>query len=254
MLKKRPAAKGSLMMGMIPAGLKINPQAERLVQEYWRRNAAAVAAFMQFKFAEQRKPLPDDHPLNWHLKVHGTNFLQGFKHAADVQREIRKALAPALDALADGELGGDAVKNLLDMFSTLEGMPYRYDWKGSEWQRRPAVSIDTLRDHWLAILAELFDSGKLNLLAHCRHCGTIFRTKGIGRYAKYCERHSQEATQERLKKSGYFRELYENKKRMGIERARRLTNQGVVGKALLAKLKLFHVGKTILRREGLWNE
>src|SRR5262249_41511924 len=157
--------------------------------------AAAVAVFMEFKFAEQRKPLPDNHLLCWHLKVHGANSPQGFKHAVDVQRKLKEGLAPALDALADSQLDSDAVKSLLDMFSTLKGTPYHYQWNGNEWQRWPTVSIDTLRNHWLAIIAQLFDSDKLNLLAHCRHCGKIFRTKGVGRYAKYCKRHSQEATQ-----------------------------------------------------------
>jgi hypothetical protein len=239
-----------LLMGMLPAGLKVN---NRVFQEALKQNASVVAAFLEFKFSEQKKPLPEEHPLYWHLSVHGVNSSQRFSQAAEVQREIREALARALDALADGKRVDDAVQKLVDMLSTLQGRPYVYQRSGNKWQRRPAVSMNTLREHWLTLIAQLFDAGKLNLLAHCHFCQAIFLAKGLGRYAKYCKHHTIAANNEKLRQRGYFAKQYQEKKRNGLQLARRLKKQGMGGQALLHELKAFGIGKTILRREGLWD-
>jgi hypothetical protein len=186
------------------------------------------------------------------------NSRKGFEEAARVQAELKAVLAPALDAWADvpRRLGDDAVKALVEAFASLQGQPFVYYLEKDGWQRRPDVAVDTLKDRLLALIADLFDSGKLGLLAHCRYrrCGKFFVTTGKGRKAKFCPGHAAAELYQRARDEGQQSKYYDRKKAKGIALAKRLRKAGVFGKALLEQLKPFHVGKTILWREHLWDD
>ena len=248
--------KSSLLIGLEPEGFKRNREINRFLRKVERQGAAEIVTFLEFDFLRQKKPLPDDHPLYHSLDTRGANSPRKFERVAAVQDEIKSVLAPALEAMADGDSTGEAVERLVEKFGELEGHPFVYHRNKGGWQRWPTASAGTLRDYYLARLALLFDAGRLSLLAHCQH--GFFLGKGVGRPPKYCPRclpSVKEAINERLRREGYFERVYEMKKREAIAKARQLKAHGLSNVQLLARLKAggYRVGKTILKREDLWD-
>jgi hypothetical protein len=246
-------------MGLPPKHLKIDSkrqrdrELERALRDTEKRYAESIITFLDFRFGRQKPPLPNT-PLGFYLVAHRMNSREGLKEAARVQKKIRAVLTPALDAMANSDVMGDPVAELLQEFAAVQGNPFRYLKGKKEWENWPTANIDSFQDRWLAMIATLFAARKITLLAHCQHCGVLFLGQGRGRPAKYCRLHTRTTANERLRKENYFAIEYRKRKARGIERAKELIEEGIFGDRLLARLKRFGIGKTLLRRAGLWKD